>query len=156
MNYHWGSKDKLWVAACTHCTEEVTALVLRSVRRPPVPEQVPRDVLSAVFDSFVEDPAPIRLMAWATLQADSLDFEGTAEAFRPLRDKLHAFVVPLQEAGLFGDLDVLMVLSHLQAILIHTFVDRHGHRWAFGKDVSDKEHAATLQGRAAQLGGKPS
>lgn len=142
MNYHWGSKDKLWQAACSHCTEQVTQLVFGAIRMPPVPEQVLEDVLGALFDSFVEDPAPIRLMAWAILQADSLDFEGTAETFKPLRDQLHAFVLPLQEAGVFGDLDVLLVLTHLQAILIHTFIDQPGHRWAFGKDVSDPEHAA--------------
>lgn len=145
LNYHWGSKEQLWNAVCERCSGWVLQVVQRSVRFPLVPEQVLDDVLGGLFDALVDDPKPARIMAWAILQADALDFASTASTFQPLVDLCRQYVDRLQADGLLPGVDVDVALGLLQGQLVFQFIDQPGHRWAFGADFTDPAHAARVK-----------
>lgn len=154
VNYHFGSKQKLWEAVCTECGARVLRVVQDSVRLPLKPEQVVDDVVGGLFDFFVEDGRPARIMTWAVLQADAMDFEGTAQTFQPLIDLCHRYVDQVQAAGSYVDLDLKIILGLFQGTLVFQVVDQPGHRWSFGKDFSDPGHAQRVKAqllRAARL-----
>ena len=160
LNYHWGSKQKLWEAVCAHCSAFVLDVIQKSVRFPLVRGEVLDDVLGGLFDAFVENPKPARIMTWAVLQADALDFASTARTFQPLIDLAEQYVMPMEAEGVFGEQDIHLVLGQLQGMLVFQFIDQPGHRWSYGKDFSDPEHAARVKAqllRSARLlvGGKP-
>ena len=149
LNYHWGSKQALWTAVCDECNRRLLAVVAASVEQPLVPERVLEAVLGGLFDAFVQDARPARILTWASLQAGSLDFGATAGAFQGLVDLCVGYLRQLELEGLMGDIDYEMALNLLQGQFFFLFVDQPGHRRFFGKDLSDAAHAE--RSRAALL-----
>jgi AcrR family transcriptional regulator len=96
INYHFGSKERLWTAVCTRCSQQVGQAVQGALRFPLVPEQVLDDVLGAIFDLFAEDQRPVRVLVWVWMQADSMDFEAAADTFQPLVDLCFQYIEHLQ------------------------------------------------------------
>ena len=161
VNYHFGSKQKLWEAVCTECGARVLRVVQSSVRIPAVPEEVVDDVVGGLFDAFVRDARPPRILTWAVLQADAMDFEGTAQTFQPLIDLCHQYVDNVQAGGRYVNLDLKILLGLFQGMLVFQIVDQPGHRWSFGKDFTDPDHAQRVKSQLLQaarlllLGGNP-
>ncbi len=161
VNYHFGSKQKLWEAVCTDCGARVLSVVQGSVRFPLKPEQVVDDVVGGLFDAFAQDGRPARIMTWAVLQADAMDFEGTAQTFQPLIDLCHQYVDRVQAGGKYVNLDLKILLGLFQGMLVFQIVDQPGHRWSFGKDFTDPDHAQRVKSqllaaaRLLLLGGNP-
>jgi hypothetical protein len=138
----------------------VLAVVQRSVRMPLQPEQVLDDVVGGLFDALVADPRPARILTWAVLQADAMDFAGAARTFQPLIDLVHRFTDGVQGAGGLAGIDVKVVLGLIQGLLVYQFVDQPGHRFTFGADFADAAHAARVKAQVVRsarllLGGSP-
>jgi len=154
INYHWGSKERLWTAVCERCSQRVMQTIQGAVRFPLVPEQVLDDVMGALFDWFVDDPRPVRILVWAWMQADSMDFESTATTFDPLVELLFRYIESVKAGGRITDIDADVVTGLLQGALITPFIAQVAARRQLGTDFSDPDYAARVKAqllRAARL-----
>ena len=145
MNYHWGSKEKLWLAACETSAAKLSATVLQTADMSLPPKELVARLVGAVFDALVEDPRPIRIATWAMLQAESIDLASAAEKFRTLIALGLEYFRGLRAAGKMPDLDVEVFLATFYGEFVVVFIDQPGHRLFFGSDVSDPKHAARVR-----------
>lgn len=152
VNYHFDTKQRMWLAANDHVAAPLFARAIKAI----APGRSAREALHAfigeLFDAFVEDPRPARLMMWSALQAGSLDFDRTLAVFKPSIDLGVAYFQAAQRAGeLPRDVDVPVVLPLVFGLFTYTFIAQPGQRRHFGADVSDPAFAA--RARAALLAG---
>ncbi|HJL18636.1 MAG TPA: TetR family transcriptional regulator [Sandaracinaceae bacterium LLY-WYZ-13_1] len=146
LNYHWGSKARLWAAVAERCGDFFLATVQPVLARGGSPAALLEGAIGALFDALVADPRPIRVVLWATLHAEEMDYEGTARAFDPLVELTLRTVRGLQAVGLVDpevDVEVMVPLLHGQ--VVYAFADRAGHRRFYGADLSDPAHAARVK-----------
>jgi AcrR family transcriptional regulator len=142
LNYHWSSKERLWQAVCEDCFQFFFRRVGASLTRGGTPAEVLPGLLDAVFDALLEDPRPIRILMWASLQPESLDFEKTIDQFQPIVNLAVRYLEAARDAGQIGDVDIQVVLPLFWGQLVFAFVDQAGHRRFAGKDFSDPDFAA--------------
>jgi hypothetical protein len=116
-----------------------------AIRSPVTPDAVLENIIDAVFDELSRDPRPARILMWATLEADALDYEDSASAFQPVIDLLYGYLDTLSQSGLFENVDVEMAISLLHGMLAFQFIDRAGHRRFFRTDFSDPVHASRVK-----------
>ena len=146
LNYHWGSKDALWLAVAERCGERFLAVLTEAVDLSAPPDEMLERVIHALFASLVPDPRPIRIVMWATMQAEAMDYEATARAFDPLVQASFAALRTMQERGAIDpDVDVDVVVPLIHGPVVYAFADRAGHRRFYGTDMSDPEHAARFE-----------
>ncbi|MCC6746784.1 MAG: TetR/AcrR family transcriptional regulator [Deltaproteobacteria bacterium] len=146
LNYHWGSKERLWLAVCERSTRWFIDVIQRVLAEQSVDRAWP-EVLERLFDELLADPRPLRVSMWASLHASSMDYEATGRTFQPLVDLGRFYVKDLERRGLVGGegVDVDVVLPLLKGMFIFAFVDQAGHRQFFGKDFDDPELATRFK-----------
>lgn len=146
VNYHWRSKEQIWQAVCGECARWVVARIGGHLDLSLPAEQAMVRLVDVVVDALVADPRPARLLAWAALQAESLDVKLTFGIYAPIIDGFVAFLERQRVNGaLSSQMDVRVALSLLYSQVIFTFVDQAGHRNFFGSDVTSPEHAVRLK-----------
>ena len=148
LNYHWGSKDRLWLAVTERCAALYREALERglALRTGADAGEIVARSIEAVFDLLAADPRPVRVVLWATLQAESVDYEASVSVFDALVDRSIEALRALQAAGLIGpevDVEVAGPLLHSQ--IAYAFADGAGHRRYYGKDLGDPEHAARFR-----------
>ena len=141
LNYHWGSKERLWQAVCAETGKFLIDTLKHSTAEATTIDVLIPSFLEALFDGLVKDPVPIRILLWATLQADSLDFDKTEENFQPFLDLAFATLKQmLQDKGVQNvDVEVVAAIGFGQ--FVFSFVDQAGYRRFFGKDFKDPAFA---------------
>lgn len=145
LNYHWGSKEKLWLAACQWAGSQLTTLAKENLDPSDHPREVIEKVLGAVFDHLARDSRSIRIITWASLQADYLDFGMAAENFQPFVQFGMAYFENLAEQGIIADVDYEVILATFWGQFLVAFIDEPGHRVYFGRDYSDPNHVARFR-----------
>jgi AcrR family transcriptional regulator len=145
LNYHWRSKQQLWEAVCAQCGEWFGGIAAR-IDLQASPRETIGGFLRAVFDGLVQDPRPIRVVMWASMQPHEDDKAGVAKSFRPFVDFANAYVRAQKELGQIPagiDTEVIVVLIH--SMLAYTVVNGRGLRSSFGADLSDPALAARFR-----------
>jgi len=146
LNYHWGSKDRLWTAVVERAASSFDAVVRDNLDLSLPPVELFERVIGALFDAVAEDPRSIRLVLWATMQSEALDYEATARAFDPIVETSVQTLRAMQAAGhLDPSLDVEVIIPLLHGQMVYAFADRAGHRRFYGVDLSDPAHAARFR-----------
>lgn len=141
LNYHWGSKDNLWQTACSWAAKRLIDIGTANLDPTAPPAVSVRRVLTDLFDSLAEDPRPIRIVTWASLQADLFDFRTVAEGFRPFFDFGLAYLKNWVEKGILReDIDYEAFLALYWGQLAVAFIDQPGQRIYFGADYTDPAH----------------
>lgn len=140
VNYHWGSKQKLWFAVCGLCRDRLMNTVGEALEFPLDPQRVLETVVSALFDGLAADPRPIRILMWSWLQQDAQDSQSTGDAFQPLVDMCLEYTRLVRGSGGLPGIDVEVVLGLVQACVMFPFMDPAGTRRFFGTDLSDPAH----------------
>lgn len=137
LNYHWRSKEALWVAVNEQASSWFGTVVSQiDLSRPPA--ETIATFLRLVFDGLAKDPRPIRIVAWAALQPHSLDQGGVVRMFRPFVDFVNAYCRTQQDLGNMPkgvDTDVIICLVH--SMLTYTLVNGRGLTATFGADATD-------------------
>ena len=146
VNYHWGAKDKLWLAVCEETGRRFLEVAKTRVQLDGELHDVADSIVGTMFDTLLENPKLARVLAWASLQADSLDFEAAAEPFKPIVELATRFLGRLQRDGrLPADVDLEAAVTLLYGQMLFAFIDQPGHRIYFGKDFSNADHAARIR-----------
>lgn len=145
LNYHWGSKESLWHAACEWAGQSLVQTVQPALDLSRNPAEIVEEVVGACFDALVVDPRPIRIITWASMQAHSIDFGAAAERFQPFVRLGMSFIEGWVEAGLIADIDHEVVLALWWGQMLVAFIDEPGHRVFFGVDYSDPAHASRIR-----------
>ena len=146
LNYHFRSKELMWLAVCDEVSTRLQRIAFASVSLEPTPRDALRRFLGALFDGLAADPRPAQILVWAAMQARRMDIERTLEAFRPFVDVARGYFLSAQRAGLLSrEVDVQLVLPILFAQFVYPFVAQEGQRWMFGGDLSQPRFAARLR-----------
>jgi AcrR family transcriptional regulator len=152
VTYYFATKEKLWLAATEELSKPLVAIALSTVAQKRPARDTLRDLLGAMFDAFVADPRPARLMMWSALQAGELDFERTVDVFQPMITLGVTYFQTAQRRGeLPADVDVPVVLPLVFGSFVYTFIAQPGQRRRFGADISDRKFAA--RARTAMIAG---
>jgi AcrR family transcriptional regulator len=146
INYHFGSKESLWLAVCDFTQSKILEIVVANADFAlPLKEAIPR-FLDRSIDDFIAYPYPIKILTWLAVQAEFLDFEQTNKAFQPIAMMLTNHIKKMQKEGAFNpnaDLEVALPLLYGQFVFL--FNHDTGHRFLFGRDINDKEHAERVK-----------
>lgn len=159
LNYHWGTKERLWIAVCEHCSQLTMKIVGEAADFSlPMRELVPR-FLSRMFDELAKRPAPARIPLWASLQSSALDFSTTSTSlFEPLASMSMMMFMQAQARGeIPREIDLQVVVPLIYGQLLFAFADPAGHRLHYGTDLTDEAHAkrvkkAFIEGVGRMLG----
>jgi AcrR family transcriptional regulator len=152
VTYYFETKEKLWLAATQELSRPLAAIAVAAVAQRQPARETLRALLGAMFDAFVVDPRPARLMMWSALQAGELDFDRTLAIFQPMISLGVTYFETAQRAGeLPADVDVPVVLPLVFGMFVYTFIAQPGQRKHFGADVSDRKFAT--RARATMLAG---
>jgi AcrR family transcriptional regulator len=146
LNYHFRSKELMWLAVCDEVSARMQRIAFASVSLELTPRDALRRFLGSLFDGLAADPKPAQILVWAAMQSRRMDIERTLEAFRPFVDIAHGYFTSAQRAGLLPrEVDVQLVLPILFAQFVYPFVAQEGQRWMFGGDLSQPKFAARLR-----------
>ncbi len=145
INYHWGSKEKLWQAVCEDSVQQLAGLLAASADFSLPPHQFVPHITDAIFEALLQHQDLMRIVVWATLEAGVMDYDQVRGALNPLIAYGATYWKQQQEAGELAVEDLDLALMHMRAILLFTFVDAPGHQSAFGTDLSDPRHAARVK-----------
>ena len=145
VNYHWGSKEKLWFAVCGLCRDRLMTTVGEALEFPLDPPRVLENVVAALFDALVADPRTIRILMWSWLQQDAQNRQSTGDAFQPLVDMCLEYTRLVRGSGGLGGIDVEVALGLVQACVMFPFMDPAGTRRFFGTDLSDPAHVRRVK-----------
>lgn len=158
LNYHWGSKEKLWAAVCDVVVQRLLRATAGGAIDPalPLPDLL-RRLIETIFDWLAADPRPARIGLWASMQAESMDFPSVFQSIEPVFRAAAAYLKRQKAAGAVGDIDVEMALVTFYGQFLQPFLDAPGHRALFGRDFTDPAHArrvkeALVQNAFAALG----
>lgn len=142
LNYHYGSKEQLWLAACERASQWFLTQIAGAFPPGVAPHHALEPVFTAIFDGLVQDNRPIRIVMWASLHSDSLDYAVAASHFRPVVDLAIPALEALQFQGeLDPEVDVAVVVPLLYGQVVHAFMDQAAHRNYYGLDFRDPDHA---------------
>jgi AcrR family transcriptional regulator len=147
LNYHWGSKERLWQAVCQYCSEHAMKVAGGGLDFALPARQLVPQLLGRMFDALVLDPGMARIPLWAFLQADALDFTTTSSSLlEPLASILVMFATQAQAKGeIPASIDLPVVVPLLYGQFLFAFADPAGHRHLYGTDYSNPEHAARVR-----------
>ena len=145
LNYHWGSKESLWLAVCDAVARQVMRVTRDCLETAqPVEVAVPR-LIGTLFDAMVADPRPVRIGQWASLQAESMDFPSVFETFEPWFRLAVQYFTHLEDEGRIRDLDVEVLLSTFYGQFAQALIVQPSQRQYFGHDLRDPAHAARVR-----------
>lgn len=155
INYHFGSKESLWLAVCEYTQGQLLDIALRSADFTlPLKDALLR-FLDLVVDAFIDYPYPVKILTWMAVQSELLDFDKTSKTFNPTAMMLTKNLKELQTQGAFDpEVDLEVALPLLYGQFLFLFNHHAGHRFLFGVDITDKAHAARVKkelGRIALL-----
>lgn len=145
LNYHWGSKDKLWLAACEWAGRTVFAGILTSFDGKRSAADNLRAIITTSFDALLVDDRPLRIITWASMQSEDINFGLSSQHFQPMVQFGKEYFEGLLARGELRCPDYQAALSTFWGMILVTFIDRAGHRVFFGKDIGDPEHAARMR-----------
>jgi AcrR family transcriptional regulator len=146
LNYHFRSKQLMWLAVCDEVSARMQRIAFASVSLELTPRDALRHFLGALFDGLVADPRPAQILVWAAMQSRQMDIARTLETFRPFVDIARGYFMSAQRAGLLPrDVDVQLVLPVLFAQVVYPFVAQEGQRFMFGGDLSQPKFAKRLR-----------
>ena len=146
LNYHFRSKELMWLAVCDEVSARMQRIAFASVSLELTPRDALRRFLGSLFDALAEDARPAQILVWAAMQSRRMNAERTLDAFRPFVDIARGYFTSAQRAGLLpAEVDVQLVLPILFAQFIYPFVAQEGQRWMFGADPSQPKFAARLR-----------
>ena len=145
LNYHWGSKESLWLAVCDAVARQVMRVTRDCLETAqPVEVAVPR-LIGTIFDAMVADPRPVRIGQWASLQADSMDFPSVFQTFDPWFRLAVKYFTHLKEERRIRDVDVEVLLSTFYGQFAQALIDQPSQRQYFGYDLREPAHAARVR-----------
>jgi AcrR family transcriptional regulator len=144
LNYHWKSKEALWLAVCERAVGELRSVLVSHLGPRPIAELIPR-LLSALFDTLARDPRPARILTWISLQPQSVDAPGVNEELHHVLPMVMTYFRGLVERGEVADVDIELVIIGVYAQLLAPFVGDLAHRYYFGKGIDDPEHAERVR-----------
>jgi AcrR family transcriptional regulator len=146
INYHFGSKESLWLAVCKYTHGKLLEISLRCADFSlPVKDALER-FIDQVIDEFVVYPYPLKILTWMAIQAEFLDFDQTTRTFNPTALMLTKHLKEMQEGGAFdSEVDLEVTLPLLYGQFLFLFNHHAGHRFLFGKDITDKDHATRVK-----------
>ncbi len=146
LNYHFRSKELMWLAVCDEVSVRMQRIAFASVSLEVSPRDALRRFLGSLFDALAVDARPAQILVWAAMQSRSMDIERTLETFRPFVDIARGYFTSAQRAGLLpAHVDVQLVLPILFAQFVYPFVAQEGQRWMFGADPKQPKFAARLR-----------
>jgi len=146
LNYHFRSKQQMWLAVCDEVSVRMQRIAFDSVSLELTPRDALRRFLGALFDGLVVDPRPAQILVWSAMQSRNKDVARALEAFRPFVDIAHGYFTSAQSAGLLPrDVDVQLVLPILFAQFVFPFVAQEGQHRMFGGDLSQPKFASRLR-----------
>jgi AcrR family transcriptional regulator len=146
LNYHFRSKQQMWLAVCDEVSQRMQRIAFDSVSLELTPRDALRRFLGSLFDGLVVDPRPAQILVWAAMQSRNKDVERTLESFRPFVDIAHGYFTSAQSSGLLpSEVDVQLVLPILFAQFVYPFVAQEGQRRMFGGDLSQPRFAGRLR-----------
>ena len=146
VNYHWRSKEELWGAMFEEVARRVLAVIAQHLDHEKPPAEVLTETLGALFDAMADDPRAARIVAWATLQSDSMDFEHLSTAFSPAVQLLIDSVKQMQTRGeIAAEVDVETAISMLFGQFLYVLVNSAGQRFTWGHDLSDPAYRARMK-----------
>lgn len=146
VNYHWRSKEDLWAAMFEEVGRRILAIVaVHHDSDKPRGEQL-LEILGALFDAMADDSRPLRIVAWAMLQADSVDFNRLSAALTPALRLLIDSVKQMQIAGeIESTVDVETAISTLFGQFLYALINSPGQRHVWGHDLSDRVYRARMR-----------
>ena len=145
INYHWPGKEALWTEICEMCQQKINAILWSSVDYSLPPAEAISDFVGKLFDALLDKQHILRIFAWAILEAETIDYQRTRGAFQPLTDFGKDYLENLKREGAISDIDIEISLMMIRAHFIMMFTDRHGHLYAFEKDLGDPAHARRVK-----------
>ena len=146
INYHFGSKESLWLAVCEYTQGQLLDMALKSADFSlPLREALER-FIDLMVDAFIEYPYPVKILTWMAVQAELIDFASTSKTFNPTALMLTKHLKELQIQGTFrADVDLEVALPLLYGQFLFLFNHHAGHRFLFGVDITDKDHATRVK-----------
>lgn len=155
IHYHWQSKEKLWLAVCGLVAQRMGGLVTEHLDPTAALGDNLGVLLDVLFESLARDPRPVRITAWAGMQADAMDFPLVRKQFSALIRLTVDYLEAQQARGAIGsDVDLEANLSLFYGLVVYQFIDWASQRDYYGVDISDPAHAERIKGatlRAAHL-----
>lgn len=140
ISYHWGGKEGLWQAVCEHSAKQLGEILQTSVDFRLAPQELVPQLSDALFEAFLTHQELLRIVVWATLEADTMDYTKIRGSLSPLIAFGREYWVHHQQLGNIQVEDLDLALMHFRAVLWMAFVDSPGHRHHFGTDLSDPAH----------------
>ncbi len=150
IHYHWGSKELLWQSVCERCSQRTFDIMMTSLDYDLPPRAGVPHFFEGLFDALAAEPELMRIVMWATLEADTLDYGKFRLQFQPLIEFGTTYLGAWQERGITPELDIEVLLMSIRAMVIFSFADRSGHKHAFGKDLDDPAHAKRVKDSLVQ------
>jgi AcrR family transcriptional regulator len=152
VSYYFENKQRLWLAANAEVSRGLLTAAMSSIQPGRPAREAANVFLGELFDAFVANPQPARLMIWGALQAGQHDFDRMLDVFQPIITIGVGYFEAAQRAGqLPADIDVPVVLPQVFGLFTYTFIAQHGQRRHFGADLSDPAFAVRM--RKALLAG---
>jgi AcrR family transcriptional regulator len=145
INYHWSSKEALWLAVCKRAVGDLWSVVLPHLQPVPIGVLLPK-LIGDLFDTLARDPRPARILTWVSLEPKAVtEVPGVDEGLHHVIPIGMAYFEDLKKRGKIADVDVELVVIGLYAQLLSPFVGDLGHRSYFGKGIDDPEHAQRVR-----------
>jgi AcrR family transcriptional regulator len=146
VNYHFDSKERVWLAATEHISRRLQPVVLTAILPGrPVREAV-RAFLDQLFDAFVADRRLARLLMWGTLQAGRLDFDRTLGPFASAIELGIGYFMAAQASGeIPADIDIAVVCPFLFGLFVYTFLEHPNQSRVYGAGLDDPAVAARVK-----------
>jgi len=145
LNYHWKSKEALWLAVCQRAIGDLRSVLLRFIGQPmPIREMMPV-LISGLFEMLQRDGRPARILTWVSLQPASVQYPGVNEELHHVMPIVMGYFKDLVARGEIADVDVEMVIVNIYGELLAPFVGDLGHRYYFGKGIDDPAHAERVK-----------
>lgn len=145
LNYHWKSKEALWLAVCERAITDLRNGLLAFLTQPmPFRELMPA-LISSLFDILQRDRRPARILTWISLQPQAVELPGVSEQLHHVMPVVMGYFKDLEARGEIAHVDVELVIVNLYAELLAPFVGDLGHRYYFGKGMDDPEHAERVK-----------
>lgn len=145
LNYHFGSKERLWAQVLRVLNDRLAAVAARAACPARDLGEGVATFLATVARELLADPRPLRVMAWAQLHPEG-DREAVEAAYAPVVRTGIAYLEAEQAAGRIpADVDVGLALVTFYGLLAEPLLEPQVHRTVFGADAADPAHAARLE-----------
>jgi len=146
VSYHWRSKEGLWEEVIRVQNDRMMDTARQAMCNEEDPAAAVDGFLRAVVRRTLEDPRPLRIMAWASMRPNDADYAYASNAYKPAV-QLGAMWLKMQQAAgrIDPKLDVELALVTFYGLLAEPLLEPAVHRELFGVDHTDPAHAKRLE-----------